>query len=84
MSKKRLRAVARIRYPDKGSLAKIRRAGGMSKMNAKQLADLNHTIALPGEFCDDVLPVHRDHWLAKGVIEEVDAPAPPAKKKGGK
>lgn len=70
-----------IKYPDKASHAKIMSVGGdVSKLSKTARESLNITRGEMGDRCDDMLPVHLEHYLADGRVVAVSAP----RKKEGK
>ena len=70
---KRLRAVKGISYPDAKSLPIVVEAGGMSKLTAEQREQVKIRNVKPGEWCDDLPGISRDHMLSSGSVEEIEA-----------
>ena len=81
MKKKRtrLRSVCGHSYPVGESLARVKEAGGLSKMTAEQVAALDIKRVAPGGWCDDMPEECRPAFLRRGKIEEVevDVSVPP-------
>ena len=78
---KRWRATHDFDYPDKASMAMVRRCG-RSKLTPEQAGTMKLVQVKPGDFCDDLPPVVRRAVLRRDPpwIEEVEVAARPAAK----
>lgn len=71
----RLRSVLGHTYPVGESVARIKRAGGLHRMTAAQVASLDMKVVPPGGWCDDIPKECRPAFLLRGKIEEVEVDA---------
>ncbi len=80
----RLRSILGHEYPVGESLARVKRAGGLHRMSAEQIASLTIKRVPPGGWCDDIPEECRAVFLRRGKIEEVEVNARGVEKAGGK
>lgn len=74
------RLIARrgLAYPaDAESLARVRAAGGLSRLSPAERARVRYKWVAPGEPCDDLPPESLPLRLARGDVERVAEPPAP-------
>jgi len=68
----RLRVIDRtFRYPVGDSLARVRKAGGVSHLTPEQRAALRVKTVAPGDWCDDMPAESAAIYLERGHIARV-------------
>jgi hypothetical protein len=66
-----------LRYPTGAGLARVRAAGGLSRLTPEERASLPMVVKEPGDVASDV-PEESAGWLLEqGLIEVLDAQATP-------